>query len=235
MGREAGLVRLYHSQVVRVRDGETLDAARDVTVLSSMDAFVSSVVSVLKERPHEDPFLIRTLYGIGNGLAEIIKRSLASLQQVVLHRRDMSLWYSPLRSKHVASLRHAPVLSATLVFPPDLVREVSETRQEDIKSKALFKAVTAGTSAPRHSLFFSGPLRQPKRQSSGGDKIWSPKGRDRLLEEGQLVYPAALETMLPLRGSPRARRIGDNHSRYCEGRDICMLSYGLSRYYLVSA
>ena len=147
----------------------------NLTILSSMDAFVSSVASVLKDRPHKDPFLIRTLYGIGNGLAEIIKRSLASLQQVVLHRRDMSLWYSSLRSKHVASLRHAPVLGATLVFPPDLVREVSESRQEDIKSRALLKAATAGNSAPRQSSSFSGPPRQPKRQSSGGDKVLSPK------------------------------------------------------------
>ena len=164
----------------------------NLTVLSSMDAFVSSVAGVLKERPHEDPFLIRTLYGIGNGLAEIIKRSLASLQQIVLHRRDMSLWYSSLRSKHVASLRHAPVLGATFVFPPDLVREVSESRQEDIKSKALFKAATAGTSAPKQSSSFSGP--QPKRQSSGADKVRSPKRSRGSSEEGQLVYPAAPET-----------------------------------------
>ena len=118
---------------------------------------MSSVAGVLKERPHEDPFLIRILYGICNGLAEIIKRSLASLQQILLHRRDMSLWYLSLRSKHVASLRHARVFGATLVFPPDSVREVSESRQEDIKGKTLFKAATAGTSAPKQSSSFSGP------------------------------------------------------------------------------
>ena len=122
----------------------------NLTVLSSMDAFVSSVAGVLKGRPHEDHFLIRTLYGIDNGLAEIIKRSLASLQQIVLHHRDMPLWYSSLCSKHVAYLRHAPVLGATLVFPPDLVHEVLESCQGDIKSKAFFKA----------------PLREPLLQSS---------------------------------------------------------------------
>ena len=62
----------------------------NLTVLSSMGAFVSLVASVLKERPPEVPFLI-TLYGMAVDSPRFIKRSLASLQQIVLHRRDMSL------------------------------------------------------------------------------------------------------------------------------------------------
>ena len=138
-----------------------------------MNAFVFSVASILKERLHEDPFLILPFTGL-----EMDSPRLLSARWRLCSRsycRDMSLWYSSLRSKHVASLRHAPVLGATLVFPPGLVCEVSESRKKDIKSKALFKAATARTSAPKQSSSFSGPTRQPKSQSSGADKVLSPK------------------------------------------------------------
>ena len=89
----------------------------------------------------------------------------------------MSLSYSALCSKHVAALRHAPVLGATFVIPPPPPQHSAggfSSRQEDFKSKALLKAAKADSSAPRPSSSFTGQLRQPKRQSSGGDKVHCP-------------------------------------------------------------
>ena len=52
----------------------------------SQTPFVSSVFSILKDFPHEDPFLIRTLYGIGNGLAGTFMRSLIiMIPTIMLH------------------------------------------------------------------------------------------------------------------------------------------------------
>ena len=193
-----------------------------------MDAFVSSVASILKDRPHEDPFLIRTLYGIGNGLAEIIKRSLAYLQQVVQHWRDMSLRYSSLRSKHVASFlscsscsclwRYARV--STWLSAGGFRESSGGALRVGLFSKQRQRAVQR-RGRPRRSV-----VNHVSRNVSRSmvTRLCRPNDRARRCLLSSMLLPRSIRSSLRRRGSTRAKRIGDNHNRYCEGRGICMLS-----------
>ena len=57
-------------------------------------------------------------------------------------------------------------------------------------------------------------------------QFFYPSGRaHRCLRRRPIHLPCNSKDKLSGQGSPKARQIGDNHSRYCEGRDICMLSH----------
>ena len=65
-----------------------------LSIYSYMDAaYVAAITSHLKGEEDANPYMLRGLSALANANSEIAKRSVASLHQIVLHRRKMSIWY----------------------------------------------------------------------------------------------------------------------------------------------
>ena len=63
-----------------------------------MDAYSTAVTAELKKDEDVNPYFLRTLPALANALSEITRRGITSLHQIVLHRRDMDLWKTDIRS-----------------------------------------------------------------------------------------------------------------------------------------
>lgn len=140
----AWLGQVQHYSRSYVRDGDLAQLEKQsrelVAICSSMDAYVSALANVLN---NPDPFVTRLLHAIGNGIADTSRRTTNMLQQLTLHRRDMALWHSHVKSEQFLALRFAPFVGEKFIFPPQVLREVGEVREEEIRNKAMFKVATA--------------------------------------------------------------------------------------------
>ena len=136
-------------------------------VHSYMDAYLTAVTAELKRDEDVNPYVLRTLSALANALSEIARRGIASLHQIVLHRRDMDLWKTDICSAAAGRLRHTPFLGRTSLYPTDLVKSISDELREDDRHSAIAMAVrkvhpfyTLHVSLSRPSVRH--PLRQPK-------------------------------------------------------------------------
>ena len=69
-----------------------------LAIHSYMNAYLMAVSADLKKDAEANPYVLRALSALANAVSEIARRSIASSLQVVLHRRDMGLWRSAIRS-----------------------------------------------------------------------------------------------------------------------------------------
>ena len=72
---------------------------------------------------------------------EIARRGITSLHQIVLHRRDMDLWKTDIRSAAAGRLRHTPFLGRTSLYPTELIKNISDELREDDRHSAIAMAV----------------------------------------------------------------------------------------------
>ena len=62
-----------------------------LAIHSYMNAYLTAVTADLKKDDEANPYVLRTLSALAKAVAEIARRSVVSLHQIVLHRRDMGL------------------------------------------------------------------------------------------------------------------------------------------------
>ena len=116
---------------------------------------------------------------------------------------------------------------------PDLVQEISDSRQENIRSKALLKAATAGSSTRGHPRRLV--VNRVRRNISR--RVVTRFNRPNNLARGchlrmSMLQFRSIRSTLRRRGSTGASRIGDNHSGYCKGQDFFPAVERASQYVL---
>ena len=117
--------------------------ARDsLAITSYTEAFLAAVLHALLNDSSEDKhFQLKTSMLAGNGLAELAKRQIVSLQQIVTHRRDIALKHvdssNGIPDDQFAALRHGPVLDTSELFDPALLDQVTEDIRTRRKETAL--------------------------------------------------------------------------------------------------
>ena len=119
-----------------------------LAIQNYLDAYLAAALNVVKESDNPDPYLMRLITQSANGLAELVRRSVAIVQQAVLHRRDMALWDPKVKSAQIADLRHAPFLAQRHLFDRALLARVEDDFMEDQRNRAIVKA---STPRPSHS------------------------------------------------------------------------------------
>ncbi len=164
---------------VRDVDLSTLETINreNIAVLSYMDAYLAAVVSQVSNAAEADPFVIRTLSATANALAEVAQRSVASLHNIVLHRRDMALYGGHLKAENITKLRQAPFLATTSLFDNTLLKSISDQELEASKNAALVRVIRgASTSKPafKHKKDTMTP-KSSKRQGSAMAPQSKPK------------------------------------------------------------
>ena len=156
---------------------ETL-ARENLLILSSLDAFLAASSSVIGKNSSADPFLLRAMSASGNAIAELVHRTVASLQNLTIHRRDMALYGTGVRAPHLPKLRHAPFLARTTLFDPEVIRQVSEEEWESAKKEAFTKALRASSMPPAQRKPSSHHAKQaPKRQAPSTTVASTPKAK----------------------------------------------------------
>ena len=117
--------------------------ARDsLAITSYTEAFLAAVLHALLNDSSEDKhFQLKASMLAGNGLAELAKRQIVSLQQIVTHRRDIALKHvdssNGIPDDQFAALRHGPVLDTSELFDPALLDQVTEDIRTRRKETAL--------------------------------------------------------------------------------------------------
>ena len=112
-----------------------------LAIHSYMDAYLTAVTADSKKDDEANSYALRTLSALANAVAEIARRSIVSLHQIVLHRRDMGLWRSDIRSSAIGRLRHTPFLGRSTLYPMELVKDISNELREDDRHSAIAMAV----------------------------------------------------------------------------------------------
>ena len=91
----------------------------------------------------------------GNGLAELAKRQIVTLQQIVTHRRDIALKHVDtshgIPDDQFAALRHGPVLGTNELFDPALLNQVTEDIRTRRKETAIDNLVLNPKATPSTS------------------------------------------------------------------------------------
>lgn len=140
-----------------------------LAIHSYMDAYLAAMHATVRGQDNPDPRILRLLSTTANGLADLARRSVHTLQQVTLHRRDMALWGSSLRPSLVAQLRHAPFLAQKSLFDRVLLMKAQEELKEDQMTQVISKAAKAPSSRPLHST----PPKQDKKRSMSSPQSFS--------------------------------------------------------------
>ena len=108
---------------------------------SYMGAYLTAVTADLKKDDEANPYVLRALSALANAVSETVRRSIASLHQVVLHRLDMRLWILDSRSSAIGLLRHTPILGRSTLYRMELMNDISTELGEDDRHSAIAMAV----------------------------------------------------------------------------------------------
>ena len=131
-----------------------------------MDAFLTAVSTSIADRKSqsmEDSFVLKTLDLAASSVADLSRRTVVGLHQVVVHRRDTALWgVTVAKGSQIAALRHAPIAEESFVFPPVLIQQITDKHKE-AKDKLILRAATSATTAPK-------PFTRPVQSLSTGKK-----------------------------------------------------------------
>jgi len=134
-------------------------------ITSYLDAYLSSIASVIQGSNNADPFVLRAISASGNALQELALRTVTSLQWLVTLRRDTALYKADLKPQFMASLRHAPFLGASQLFDSDLIRQISAQQLELAKNEALTRAIRASSVQTfKKPAAVSAPRPQPNKR-----------------------------------------------------------------------
>lgn len=158
---------------------ETL-ARENLSILSYMDAFLTAVSTSIVDRKSqsmEDSFVLKTLDLAASGVADLSRRTIVGLHQVVVHRRDTALWgVTVAKGAQIAALRHSPVAQEAYVFPPLLLQQITEKHKEDAKDKLILRAATSASAAPKP---FMRPAQTPtpNRKHRASEHVFSPAAK----------------------------------------------------------
>ena len=132
-----------------------------------MDAFLTAVSTSITDRKSqsmEDSFVLKTLDLAASNVADLSRRTVVGLHQVVVHRRDTALWgVTVAKGSQIAALRHAPIAEESFVFPPVLIQQITEKHKEEAKDKLILRAATSDNTAPK-------PFTRPVQNFTSGRK-----------------------------------------------------------------
>ena len=185
-----------------VKEGDLIhlesNLRESLLIQNSLEAFLSAVAAASSNVAGPNPFVIRALSASSSALAELVKRTLASLQQVTLHRRDMTIWNTQLRPSQIGKLRYAPYLGEKFLFDPSILQQVSDERAEEQKQKAFANVAKSGL---HHGK--SGQKQFPKRPSASSPFSPPPPAKK---SASDVSAPAVAKCSTPKAGEKRKHR-----------------------------
>ena len=167
-------------------------------IQNSLEAFLSAVATASTNVAGQNPFVVRALSASSSALAELVKRTIASLQQVTMHRRDMTIWNTQLRPSQIGKLRYAPYLGEKFLFEPSILQQVSDERAEEQKQKAFANVAKSGL---HHGK--SGQEQYSKRLSASSPFSPPPPAKK---AASDVTSPAVAKSSTPKTGEKRKHR-----------------------------
>ena len=116
-----------------------------------MDAYFTAITADLKRKEDTSPYMLQTLLFLA-------KRSTASLHQIVLHHRDMGIWYSDICASMIGRVHHTPFLGASSLYPKEFLNDIPDEQRDEDRHSVIAMAVRKGQSQ------FSTPIDKLKRK-----------------------------------------------------------------------
>ena len=139
---------------------------RVLTICSNLEASMQAMVNVFPTLSSPDPFVMRSLYRVSMGLADITQLACKGFHQTVIHRRDAAIHPmihgsrpTSISDAHLLRLRHGPSLASRHLFDKEDLDAIREERQVQSKDHLLSAAMSrlAYQQKPQSSV--------PKRKS----------------------------------------------------------------------
>ena len=122
---------------------------RVLTICSNLEASMQAMVNVFPTLPSPDPFMMRSLYRVSMGLADITQLACKGFHQSVIHRRDAAIHPmihgarpTAISDAHLLRSRHGPSLASQHLFEKDVLDTIREERQVQSKDRLLSAAMS---------------------------------------------------------------------------------------------
>ena len=121
---------------------------KTLVILSNVLASLQAIQTAYSVADTVDPMIFRSLFALSQAMQDISTLSSLSLQQLVIHRRDVALFPKqrvspavPVEPAMVDELRHAPILESAFTFAPDALAEAESSRAVSSRSRLMDLAV----------------------------------------------------------------------------------------------